>query len=203
MLLAVIVFVSVFLIAALLIIAGGTGSSQRAKHTLARLNALLVTESVTTDDHVDIRKQELLSAIPFLNRLLLQLEIAPKLRRLLYQANVKWTPGGLLVLSPALWLLSSYLIYFKTGTLFFSLVLGLAPGALPFLYVLRKRAARFQKFEENLPAALDLMVNGLRAGHSLVSVMGMAADEAPDPIGPELRICFDEQNYGLELRTAV
>ena len=29
------------------------------------------------------------------------------------------------------------------------------------------------------------------------------AREAPDPIGPEFRICFDEQNYGLELRTAL
>ena len=29
------------------------------------------------------------------------------------------------------------------------------------------------------------------------------AREAPDPIGPEFRISFDEQNYGLELRTAL
>src|SRR6185437_3458164 len=53
------------------------------------------------------------------------------------------------------------------------------------------------------PAALDLMVSGLRGGHSLVSVVGMVSAEAPDPIGPEFRICFDEQNYGLELRTAL
>jgi tight adherence protein B len=167
------------------------------------LDALVVTERFTKDEFVDIRKKELLSAIPFLNRLLLQLEIAPKLRRLLYQANIKWTPGGLLLLAPAIWLLSWYLIYLKTGTALFSFILALIPGALPFLYVLRKRAARFSKFEENLPAALDLMVNGLRGGHSLVSVMGMAAEEAPEPIASELRICFDEQNYGLELRTAV
>jgi len=27
--------------------------------------------------------------------------------------------------------------------------------------------------------------------------------ESPDPIGGEFRICFEEQNYGLELRTAM
>ena len=27
--------------------------------------------------------------------------------------------------------------------------------------------------------------------------------EAPDPIGREFQVCFDEQNYGLELRTAM
>src|SRR5260370_12037783 len=47
------------------------------------------------------------------------------------------------------------------------------------------------------------MVSALRAGHSLVSALDLAASESPDPIGTELRICFDEQNYGLELKTAM
>jgi tight adherence protein B len=69
--------------------------------------------------------------------------------------------------------------------------------------VLWKRAKRFRKFEEGLPGALDLMVSGLRGGHSLVSVLGLVSREGPDPVGPEFRISFDEQNYGLELRTAL
>jgi tight adherence protein B len=31
----------------------------------------------------------------------------------------------------------------------------------------------------------------------------LVAYESPDPIGGEFRICFDEQNYGLELRAAM
>ena len=85
----------------------------------------------------------------------------------------------------------------------FSLVVGLIPAFGPLAFVARKREARFFKFEEGLPAALDLMVSGLRGGHSLVSVLGLVSREAPDPIGPEFRICFDEQNYGLELRAAL
>ena len=203
MLLAVIVFVSVFLVAALLITASGAGASERLKQTLTRLDALLTVQSVTKDEQIDIQKQELLSSIPFLNRLLLQLEIAPKLRRLLYQANLNWTPGGFLLVSLAIWVFSAYLLYLKTGTFLFSVMLALVPAGGPLAYVLRKRAKRFYKFEEGLPAALDLMVSGLRGGHSLVSVLGMVSTEAPDPIGPEFRICFDEQNYGLELRTAL
>jgi tight adherence protein B len=82
-------------------------------------------------------------------------------------------------------------------------LLGLLLGASPFVYALHKRAQRFAKFEENLPETLDLMVSALRAGHSLVSALDLAANEAPDPIGKEFRICFDEQNYGLELKTAM
>ena len=66
-----------------------------------------------------------------------------------------------------------------------------------------KRRKRFDKFEQGLPGALDLMVSGLRSGHSLVSALGLVAREAADPIGHEFRICFDEQNYGLELRVAM
>ena len=203
MILAIIVFVSVFAIAVLLSAASGAGASARMKHTLTRLDALLSVERVAKDEHIDLQKKELFSSIPLFNRILLKLELAPKLRRLLYQAAVKWTPGGFLLMSVAAWVIGAYLLYLKTGTSLVSLALGLLPGAVPLLYVLRKRAKRFSKFEEGLPAALDLMVSGLRGGHSLVSVLGMVSAEAPDPIGPEFRICFDEQNYGLELRTAL
>src|SRR3954471_16005955 len=178
MLLSAIVFLAVFLVSALLITATGTGASERVKQTLARLDALLATEAQHPgDEQIDLRKQELLSSIPFLNRILLQLEIAPKLRRTLYQANVKWTPGGLLLVSLAAWLISAYVIYVKTGAALFSLALGLVAGAAPLGYVLWKRAKRFNKFEAGLPAALDLMVSGLRGGHSLVSVLGLVSRE--------------------------
>jgi tight adherence protein B len=204
MILAAIVFLAVFLVSALLITASGTGASERVKQTLGRLDALLATEgSHPGDEQIDLRKQELLSTIPLLNRMLMRLEIAPKLRRTLYQANVKWTPGGLLLVSLAAWLVSAYVIYLRTGAALFSLALGLVAGAAPLGYVLWKRAKRFRKFEEALPGALDLMVSGLRGGHSLVSVLGLVSREGPDPIGPEFRISFDEQNYGLELRTAL
>ncbi len=47
------------------------------------------------------------------------------------------------------------------------------------------------------------MVSALRAGQSLIAAMGLCARECPDPVGTEIRICFDEQNYGLELKTAM
>jgi tight adherence protein B len=47
------------------------------------------------------------------------------------------------------------------------------------------------------------MVNGLRAGHSLVAAMGLVARECADPLGREFRACFEEQNYGLELKIAM
>jgi len=203
MLLPAVVFIGVFIVVGLLIAATGVGASERVKRTLGRLEALLVTEGATRDEQINVQKGELLSSIPLVNRILLGLEIAPQLRRLLYQANVKWTVGGLLLVSIAAWAVPAYMIYLRTGSFVIAVLLGLISGALPLAYVRWQRTRRFEKFEGGLPAALDLMVSGLRGGHGFVSVLGLVAREMGDPIGPEYRICFDEQNYGLELRTAL
>jgi len=47
------------------------------------------------------------------------------------------------------------------------------------------------------------MVSGLRAGHSLIAAMGLVGREVPDPVGGEFKACFEEQNYGLELKSAI
>lgn len=204
LLLMVLVFIGVFVVLALLMVASGTGASQQTKQTLAALeSALAVEKSRSGDPIVDVRKNELLSAIPWINRWLLKIEVAPRLRNLLYQANVKWTTSGLLLITAACFAFPTYLVYLRTGTVIFAVLIGLLIAGAPIFYVFHKRRQRFNKFEQELPEALDLMVSALRAGHSLVAALGLVAHESPDPIGAEFRICFEEQNYGLELRTAM
>lgn len=204
LLLLVLVFIGVFVVLALLLIAGGAGASDRTKKTLTVLeSALAANRPENRDEIVDLRKQELLSAVPWINRFLLRIEIAPRLRILLYQANLKWTAGGLILMSVACFAIPAYLVYLRTGVIVFSLIIGLLLAAAPAVFVFQKRKQRFNKFEEGLPEALDLMVSALRAGHSFISSLSLVAQEIADPIGGEFRICCEEQNYGLELRTAM
>ena len=56
---------------------------------------------------------------------------------------------------------------------------------------------------ERLPESLDLMVSAIRAGHSFTSAIGLASKESPEPVKREFRQCFDEQSFGLDLRTAM
>lgn len=204
LLVIVLVFLGVFAVAALLLIASGTGTSQQTKRTLTVLQAALTAaDPEPPDPIVDVRKDELLSAVPMLNRMLLKLELAPRLRHLLYQADLKWTAGGLILMSITFFLIPAYLFHLKTGSVGLALLLGVLVGSSPIVYVFFKRKARFAKFEQQLPEALDLMVSAMRAGHSLNSSIDLVAHEVPDPVGGEFRICFDEQNYGLELKTAM
>jgi tight adherence protein B len=204
LLVLVLVFLGVFAVSALLLIAAGTGASQQTKRTLSVLQAALSASDVKPPDPiVDVRKEELFSAVPWLNRMLLKLEIAPRLRTILYQADLKWTAGGLILMSVTCFIIPAYLLHLRTGSFPVSLLLGAVLGAAPFAFVLAKRRERFNKFEKQLPEALDLMVSAMRAGHSLNSALGLVSEEVTAPLGAEFRICFDEQNYGLELNTAM
>lgn len=198
------VFVAFFLVTVLVLTALGTGASQQTKQALAMLDSALATPGTEMEDEVlDIRRHELMSSIPWLNQWLIKLDFAPRLRILLSQANIKWTVGGLLLMSAACGVFVAYGVYLRTDAVLLAIVLGAAAASLPFLYVLRKRARRFDRFEQNLPNALDLIVGALRAGHSLSAAIGIVAREAAEPIGREFRICFDEQNFGVEFRNAM
>ena len=202
-LIAALVFIGVFTIIAVPIV-GSAMSNSRSRQALATLDSAIRAESQETrQQNLNLRKDENLSSIPWLNRKLKNLEIAPFLRRLLSQADLNWSAGRLLVMSMALFVIPAYAVYQYFGSIMPALAVGLVLSLAPLGFVLLKRRRRFSLFEKFLPEALDLMVSGLRAGHSLVAAMALVARECPDPVGSEFRICFEEQNYGLEMNAAL
>jgi tight adherence protein B len=59
------------------------------------------------------------------------------------------------------------------------------------------------QFEEQFPEAIDLLARALRAGHALTTGLSMVGDEMREPVGPEFRELFDQQNYGMSLDAAL
>ncbi|HUX43810.1 MAG TPA: type II secretion system F family protein [Terracidiphilus sp.] len=205
-LIIILVFVGVFVVVALVAAATGMGATPQDKQMLARLDSALATgkgKAEMADLLVDVRKSDLLSNIPWIDRVLRKAEVTPRLRKLLYQANLKWTVGGLMLMCVAAFAVPAYIMYLRTSSILFGLLIGLVVGSLPIVFVVGKRNKRMKKFEEGLPEALELVVSALRVGHSLNSALGLVTRECPDPVGPEFRVTFDEQNYGLELKTAL
>jgi tight adherence protein B len=203
-LVTLLVFLGVFSIAVPLLMFGGGSSSRHAKQVQATLDSALANDQTQSAEKIiDFRKSESFSAVPLLNKTLQKMDMAPRVRSLLAQANLKWTAGTLILMSMVCFAATAYLIDLRTGSLVFALVAGLAVGLAPLGYVLFMRSQRFGKFEKGLPDALELMVGALRVGHSFSTALGLVTRECADPIGSEFRICFDEQNFGLELRTAL
>jgi len=152
----------------------------------------------------DIRRdQHKLSAIPWLNHWLTSLNLTAASSLYLYQADVTLSLGTLILTSMAGWAALGCILYFRLGAALPATLLSAGFLPLPFLYVQRKRKKRLGKLEQQLPEALGMMVSALRVGHSLVASLGAVSQESPEPIRGEIRKCFEEQNYGIELRTAL
>ena len=199
------VFVGVFVVIALPLIGRTLSPSRSARQAVATLDSALKLESrgKPADQDMNLRKSEVLSSIPWLNKKLLQFELTPYLRRMLAQAALNWSAGRLLVMTAAAFVLPAYVLFLYFQSYLVSLGAGLVLGAVPMGIVLYKRRRRMNQFEKGLPEALELMVSGLRAGHSLLAAMALVARECADPVGLEFKICFEEQNYGLEMTRAL
>ena len=126
-----------------------------------------------------------------------------RLQILIEQAGLKFSVGALLAASATVGLLVVYI------AIRFGIWPSLAIGAgvllsfVPINVVRYKRTLRMRKFEEQFPEALDLLGRALRAGHAFTTGIEMIASEMPDPIGPEYRILYDQQNYGMPLPDAL
>jgi tight adherence protein B len=203
-LIVVLVFVGVLALVGLPMIVGASSSARKAKQIQNALDEALSTETKEAREQVlNVRKVDQLSTIPWLNSRLKNLDIGPRLNMLIHQADMNWTAGMLLTGSAVCFVLPYYLLSLRFKVILVPIVAGLVVSAAPICWVLFKRSRRLYAFQEGLPEALDMMVSALRAGHSLAAAMGLLARESPDPLGSEFRVCFEEQNYGLELKTAL
>ena len=200
----VLVFCAVFAIVLLLSMSFDSSGVQSRKQTQQRLESIsLAAARQPQDEAIGLVREELITSLPLFNQWLQRMDLFVGLRKLLSQADMTWTVMRVLLMSVCSALLVGTAVYLRTNGTFLSVVLGGAASAAPLLYILQQRSRRFAKFEEGLPGALDLMVSALRAGHSLTSALESVCREMPNPIGGEFRKCFDEQNFGLELRESM
>ena len=145
-----------------------------------------------------------LSAVGPLNALLGRASklIGPT-QRLIDQSGVRMTVGGLVLMSGCIILCTLLLVTYLTAQPWLGLVVGAGAGLLPYAYLSWARTKRTRQFEEHFPEAIDLIARALRAGHTFLAGLLMAADEIPDPVGTEFRTIYNEQNFGVPLPTAL
>jgi tight adherence protein B len=84
-----------------------------------------------------------------------------------------------------------------------SFAIGGVVGYLtPGIYVSRQQARRLNRFNDQLPDMLNLMVNGLRAGYSTLQAMEAVSKELPSPISEEFRRVVQEMQLGVSMEGA-
>lgn len=127
-----------------------------------------------------------------------------RIARDLARADLKFKPGEYV----ALMVISSFAVAvlgFFIGQN--SLLLGAAGlifGAfLPGMYVKNQQSKRLLKFNDQLADMLNLMVNSLRAGFSILQSMESVSREMPAPISDEFRRVVQEIQLGVTTEEAL
>jgi tight adherence protein B len=125
------------------------------------------------------------------------------LQHLLVQSRLKWTLEGFVVRVVAASTVTGGLALLLFKSLLIAGMAFVLAGISPYLYVRWRKRRRLRRLETQLPDAIDLIARAVRAGHPLSAGLGMAADEAPEPLASEFRITFEEQRFGLPFEEAL
>ena len=127
-----------------------------------------------------------------------------RIARELARADLKIKVGEYFALIIICVILAGAITWFIGNRHPISLLLGAVGGAfLPRFYVVRQKRMRLQKFNDQLPDMLNLMVNGLRAGYSTMQAMESISKELPTPISDEFRRVVQEMQIGITMETAL
>jgi len=168
-----------------------------------RIEEVTGVDKPTDENAAELVKTRQEGPLPALERLATGTAQGSALAAWVEQSGVRISLSALLlisfVLAGLLGLIAASMLRMGVGWL----IGGSLGGALPFVFLRMKRTRRLRKFEEAFPEALDLMARALKAGHAFATGLKMVADEMDEPVGPEFRKTFDEQNFGLPLKDAL
>jgi tight adherence protein B len=164
---------------------------------------LLASEGYDSEMIISLLRKRSLSNVPWFNRLLLKIPLMRKIDRLLDQSGSR-NPLGLFVLVSCLLMFVGYLLCSLVMRNVLMPIVGvLVLGSLPFFYIIIKKRRRMEKFQEQLPEAMELVARALKAGQAFSGGLKMVADESGDPIGTEFSKILDELNFGVGVPDAL
>jgi len=168
-----------------------------------RLADAIRSSAHSTDMDVQLAREELMSEIPWLNRVLIKLQVSSKLKQMIDQADAHITVMRLILFSLTAGVLAFLAVSMISASYLLMGFFAFIASAFPFIHIHTKRKKRLKKFLQLLPDALDLMSRGLSAGHAFTEALHMVSTEMPEPIATEFRKTYEEQNLGLSLKLAL
>ncbi len=206
--LVILVFVAVTIgVFAVFMMFSGRSQVQREKAINNRLQeaggAAVATAEDTAARGGTLLLKEIVGPMPNMDRVASAALKGSSAERFLQQSGTAMTISAVILTTLMFGLLAAVGTFMFThlwwaAMVAFVLGLGIQPMLLK-----RKRSARIYKFEEHFPEALDLLSRAVRAGHAFSAGMKMVSDELDDPVGPEFRKAFEEQNFGLPLKESL
>ncbi len=93
--------------------------------------------------------------------------------------------------------------YFLFGTIVLALLAAVIGWFAPRWFLSSRQGARLKLFNNQLGDALNLMVNGLRSGYSVLQAMEAVSRELPKPISAEFARVVQEVQLGVSVEQSM
>jgi tight adherence protein B len=188
---------------AILILVIGIVSTVRSRGSVEQR---LQTFAGASDVMVEEKKESKKRSTPIadsLNRALEGRRVSENLSTQLARADLKLTVGEFLVLQVLSALGIGAVGYFLSGTIVLGILAAVLGWFAPRWFVSFRQGQRLHAFNDQLGDALNLMVNGLRSGYSVMQAMEAVSREMPPPIAEEFSRIVQEVQIGLPLDQAM
>jgi len=202
-------FVAAFLIFAVALYAAAyyvwSVPEQQASQALgARMRELRASARSRSRSAPELLRREHRGTFAFLGDLVTWVGVLRRLQELIDQANLKYRAADVFGLSVLL-AAATFLVFSLFGalTLLLKLLIAVAVGLGPLIYILQVRKKRLKRFEEQLPDAIDLFTRTMRAGHNIHSGLETIANETADPVRMEFRKLMEELALGSQVEPAL
>lgn len=126
------------------------------------------------------------------------------LKKLIQQAGLNWSMQQFFILSFLCGLATAVVLFFA-GLPIYLAGAGLLVGSLglPRWIIYRMRKRRMDKFVEEFPNAVDVIVRGVKAGLPVNDCLSIVAKESKAPVGVEFSHMIEAQQLGMPLSQAV
>src|SRR4030095_12654829 len=121
-----------------------------------RLADASLSSAHSTDLDVQLAREELMSEIPWMNRVLLKMQISSKLKQMIDQADSHITVMRLILFSLVAGVLAFLAVSMVSTSLALMILFAVIATSVPYVHINMKRKKRMKKFLQLLPDALDL-----------------------------------------------
>ncbi len=189
-------------VAVLLLIAGIVLAVRSRGPVEQRLQTYAGASEVQVEDKKESKRRSM-PITDSLNRALEGRRVSENLSTQLARADLKLTVGEFLVLQLLAAVAAGAASYLLSGTIVIGILAVVLGWFVPRWFVSYRQGARMRAFNDQLGDALNLMVNGLRSGYSVLQAMEAVSREMAPPIATEFSRVVQEVQIGLPLDQAL
>lgn len=198
---ALLVFFTVVLLLQGTVVPVFSESRKMSKRIQARLQR--VADASAGPEFTSLLREKYLRDLSSLERSLESLPGMERLARILEQSGMQILAYRLVLLSFVASIASAIVAWIMSRWWPVPLVAALVGLVVPLCVVLRTRARRFARFEEQMPDAIDMIQRALKAGHPFGQCLKLVAEDMAEPIGREFELTFADLSYGNDPRRAL